>query len=85
MKQSINKLAETKVLMLISILVLFFNFFFANFLLAFLQNVLVVFKAFANQNMQAMDLFHLSWEDCFNFQRDIITFYIGAYALTLFG
>ncbi|MDF9524695.1 type IV secretory system conjugative DNA transfer family protein [Bacillus cereus] len=85
MKQSINKLAETKILMLISILVLFLNFYFANFLLAFLQNILVVFKEFAQQNMQAMDLFQLSWEDCFNFQRDIMTFYIGAYALTLFG
>lgn len=85
MKQMVNKLAETKVLICISILILFFSFFLANFLLAFFQNVLMLFKEFANQNMNAMEKFDLSWHDFFNFQGDIIEFYVGAYGVSLFG
>lgn len=79
----LTKIARTPVLLTISFGVLFISLFLSNVVLAFLQEVLMAVKEFAEGNMQPS--IHLSWTDFFHFQGDLYAFYIGFYCVVLYG
>lgn len=79
---AIEKIAETKVLLVIALVVLFVSFFIANFLLSFLQEVLRFLVRFAKTS--EVGNFQVSLQGFFHFQPDLKEFYIGFYGIVLF-
>ena len=79
---AIEKIADTKVLLVISTVVLFVSFFIANFVLSLLQEILRFIGRFAKTS--ELGRFHVSFQDFLHFQPDLKAFYIGFYGLVLF-
>lgn len=79
----LERLANTKVLMILVSGFLFVSFFLANFLLAFLQELLMALKQFS-ENPETVD-FSLEWGSFFVFQKTLLPFYIGFYIIALIG
>src|SRR5690625_5015777 len=80
-KKSLTEhLSNPKVMSLFIICMIIIGFFFANFLLHFLQQVLLLLVEFAT-NPEEANLYNLSvdWHQFFVFQQRWIVFYIGFY------
>lgn len=82
--QALERLSEWKTIFVISIVVLFVSFFISNVTLAFLQELIVVVKQFADDPEKVS--FSLDWKkNLVHFQKDLVGYYVGFYLLVLIG
>src|SRR5699024_7194349 len=73
-------LSNPKLMSILIIIIIIIGFFFANFLLHFLQQVLLLVDAFAtNPEEVTFDMFSIDWHNFFIFQQKWIGFYVGFY------
>ncbi|WP_342472387.1 type IV secretory system conjugative DNA transfer family protein [Metasolibacillus sp. FSL H7-0170] len=75
-------IAKPKLLLLFSLFYSIVMFFVANFVLAFLQSILAAIQQF-QQNQKV--LFNMNWQSVFDFQANILPFYIGFALLSAIG
>lgn len=78
----LQRFVEPKFLLVFSFLILIAGAFLANFLLAFLQEVLFVIERFAKS--QSVN-FSIDWKSFFYFQKEMYWFYVGFYILLGIG
>ncbi|MFL0365714.1 VirD4-like conjugal transfer protein, CD1115 family [Pseudobacillus sp. 179-B 2D1 NHS] len=79
----LERIANTKILIVIVAAFLFISFFLANFLLAFLQEILRVLEQFAENPENVY--FSLTGKSFFVFQEAYFPFYMGFYIIALVG
>lgn len=81
-KQILHRLAETKILIVVITFLFIVGFFLANFLLAFLQEILLAIEQFAKSEPIN---FSISWQSFFAFQSELLSFYLGFYIILSIG
>lgn len=81
---TLEKYTSKNTIAIVIIAILFLSFFVANFLLSFLQEVGTLIIAMANEepNMPALSI---NWKDAFQFQPNILEFYVGFYLVLGIG
>lgn len=79
----LEKLSNTKVLIPVSLIFLGLSFFIANFILAFLLEIVAAVEQFAKDPKDIK--FSLRVEDFFNYQPNLMPYYIGFYILAAYG
>ncbi|MFS0646124.1 VirD4-like conjugal transfer protein, CD1115 family [Siminovitchia sp. 179-K 8D1 HS] len=82
-KQLLERLSSPKAIFLFAIGFLIVSFFLANFVLAFLQELLLAIEQFAKDPENAG--FSIPWESFLYFQTDVLWFYAGFYLIVGIG
>src|SRR5690625_5025148 len=81
-KQIIQRLADPKIMLVFALFIIVCGAFLANFILAFLQEILFAIEQFAKN--KPVD-FSLDWKSFFVFQRELFGFYVGFYIILGIG
>ncbi|MFD1707560.1 VirD4-like conjugal transfer protein, CD1115 family [Siminovitchia sediminis] len=82
-KQLLERLTSPKAIFLFAIGFLIVSFFLANFVLAFLQKLLLAIEQFAKDPENVG--FSIPWESFLHFQTDVLWFYAGFYLIVGIG